>query len=45
MDFVEAVLEHDKVIRVAVDRVHVHDRATPIDGAQEIALFPPMTGG
>ncbi|MCG6857688.1 MAG: MoaD/ThiS family protein [Salaquimonas sp.] len=41
----EKVLEHDKVIRVAVDRVHIDDHATPIDGAQEIALFPPMTGG
>ena len=39
------VLEHDKVIRVAIDHVHVHDHAAAIDGAQEIALFPPMTGG
>ena len=41
----ENVLEHDKVIRVAVDRVHVDDRGAPIAGAKEIALFPPMTGG
>ena len=40
-----AVLEHDRVIRVAVDRTHVDDRAAPIAGAGEIALFPPMTGG
>lgn len=39
------VLEHDKVIRVAIDHVHVPDHTVPIDGAQEIALFPPMTGG
>lgn len=32
------------VIRVAIDQQHrQHD--DPIDDAQEIALFPPMTGG
>lgn len=41
----EAVLEHDRVIRVAIDHEHVGDRAAPIAGAREIALFPPMTGG
>ena len=40
----ENALEHDAVIRVAIDRVHV-DHAAPIAGAREIALFPPMTGG
>ncbi len=36
--------ENPKVIRVALDRVHVkHD--APIAGAQEVAFFPPMTGG
>ena len=40
----EMALEHDDVIRVAIDREHVgHDEA--IAGAREIALFPPMTGG
>ncbi len=37
-------LEHEKVIRIAIDQEHVeHDEA--ITGAREIALFPPMTGG
>ena len=37
-------LEHEKVIRIAVNQEHVeHDEA--ITGAREIALFPPMTGG
>lgn len=40
----ESALEHDTVIRVAIDRVHV-GHETPIAGAREIALFPPMTGG
>lgn len=32
------------VIRVAINQEHVtHD--TPLSGAAEIALFPPMTGG
>ena len=36
--------ENDKVIRVAIDQMHVkHDAA--IAGAREIAFFPPMTGG
>lgn len=32
------------VIRVAIDRVHVPP-ATSLTGAQEVAFFPPMTGG
>ena len=37
-------LEHEKVIRIAINQEHVeHDE--PIAGAREIALFPPMTGG
>ncbi|WP_203426382.1 molybdopterin converting factor subunit 1 [Sinorhizobium sp. BG8] len=40
----EAALEHENVIRVAINQEHVeHDE--PIGGAREIALFPPMTGG
>jgi molybdopterin synthase sulfur carrier subunit len=31
-------------IRVAIDRVH-GSRDTPLAGASEVALFPPMTGG
>ena len=41
----EHALAHDTVIRVAIDRQHVADRAASIAGAREIALFPPMTGG
>lgn len=37
-------LENQKVVRAALDRVHVRPDAR-IAGAREIALFPPMTGG
>jgi sulfur-carrier protein len=33
-----------KVIRAAIDRTHVQPQ-TAIEGAGEIAFFPPMTGG
>jgi len=36
--------ENPKIIRAALDRAHVRPD-TPIAGAKEIALFPPMTGG
>jgi molybdopterin synthase sulfur carrier subunit len=36
--------ENPKVIRAAIDRVHVKPEAK-IAGAGEIAFFPPMTGG
>jgi molybdopterin synthase sulfur carrier subunit len=36
--------ENPKVIRAAIDRGHVRADAR-IDGAGEIAFFPPMTGG
>ena len=36
--------ENPRVIRTAIDRVHVKPEA-PIAGAKEIAFFPPMTGG
>jgi len=40
----EAALQFPEVIRVAINQQHVgHD--TPLAGAREIALFPPMTGG
>lgn len=36
--------ENPAVIRAALDHVHAaHDR--PIEGAREVAFFPPMTGG
>ena len=40
----EAALEHENVIRAAINQEHV-DHKEPIAGAREIALFPPMTGG
>lgn len=40
----EGALEHENVIRVAINQEHV-DHREPIAGAREIALFPPMTGG
>ena len=36
--------ENPKVIRAAIDRVHVKPEAK-IGGAGEIAFFPPMPGG
>ena len=36
--------EQAKVIRAAIDKRHVKSD-TAIDGAKEIAFFPPMTGG
>jgi molybdopterin synthase sulfur carrier subunit len=36
--------ENPKVIRAAIDRAHVKHDAR-IEGAREIAFFPPMTGG
>ena len=36
--------EKRSVIRAALDRSHVPHEAK-IDGAREIAFFPPMTGG
>ncbi|MEO9614692.1 MAG: molybdopterin converting factor subunit 1 [Nitratireductor sp.] len=40
----ETALKHASAIRVAINQEHVaHD--APIEGAREIALFPPMTGG
>jgi sulfur-carrier protein len=36
--------ENPKIIRAAIDRSHVRADAR-IEGAGEIAFFPPMTGG
>lgn len=36
--------ENERVIRVAIDQVHVKHEAE-IGDAREIAFFPPMTGG
>jgi sulfur-carrier protein len=36
--------ENPNVIRAAIDRKHVRPDAR-IEGASEIAFFPPMTGG
>jgi len=36
--------ENPKVIRAAIDRVHVKADAR-LAGAGEVAFFPPMTGG
>ncbi|WP_183502207.1 molybdopterin converting factor subunit 1 [Methylobacterium brachythecii] len=36
--------ENEGVVRAAIDRVHARTDS-PIAGAQEIAFFPPMTGG
>ena len=43
-DEYEAALRHPDVIRVAIDREHA-DHGERLEGAIEVALFPPMTGG
>jgi molybdopterin synthase sulfur carrier subunit len=40
----EHALQYPEVIRVAIDQEHV-DHGESVEGASEIALFPPMTGG
>ena len=40
-----SVMEHRKIIQVAIDQEHVQDQTTLIGEAKEIAIFPPMTGG
>ncbi|MGH6762756.1 MAG: molybdopterin converting factor subunit 1 [Phyllobacterium sp.] len=40
----ENAFQYPDVIRVAIDQEHV-DHRQPVAGANEIALFPPMTGG
>lgn len=40
----ELALEHDRVIRVALDQEHA-DHDDKIAGVREIGIFPPMTGG
>jgi molybdopterin synthase sulfur carrier subunit len=36
--------ENPKVIRAAINHAHVKP-STPLEGATEVAFFPPMTGG
>lgn len=43
-DAYASVMEHEKVIRFAVDQ-EAAEREDSIAGASEIAIFPPMTGG
>jgi molybdopterin synthase sulfur carrier subunit len=40
----EHALAEPTAVRVAIDRVHA-PADTPIAGAREVAIFPPMTGG
>ena len=40
----EAILETPEIIRVAVNQEH-RDHDEPLGKPDEIALFPPMTGG
>ncbi|OQM73245.1 molybdopterin converting factor subunit 1 [Manganibacter manganicus] len=40
----ENALQYPDVIRVAINQQHV-DHAEKLNGAREVALFPPMTGG
>lgn len=40
----EAAFSDMKVIRIAVDQEYVTDNVS-IEGVQEIAFFPPVTGG
>ena len=40
----EHAFEHAHLVRAARDRIHVKADAR-VEGAHEIAFFPPMTGG
>lgn len=40
----EALFQGKSAIRAAVDQVHVK-RAHKLEGAREVAFFPPVTGG
>ncbi len=40
-----AVFEFEKLVRVAINQEHVDDHSEKLAGADEIAFFPPMTGG
>lgn len=40
----EHAFEHPKAVRAAINKTHVKPDAK-IQGADEIAFFPPMTGG
>ena len=40
----EDAFSHTKVVRAALDQVHVQPSAS-LRGAREIAFFPPVTGG
>jgi molybdopterin synthase sulfur carrier subunit len=39
-----AAFERDELIHAAIDQSHARHSA-PIEGAREIAFFPPVTGG
>jgi sulfur-carrier protein len=39
-----AAFEREDIVRAAVDHVHAGHRAS-LEGAREIAFFPPITGG
>ncbi len=41
----EGIMQQPGLIRVALDQEHAPDRNTSIVGVNEVALFPPMTGG
>lgn len=40
----ETAFQFPKAVRVAVNQEHVHHDES-IEGAREIGIFPPMTGG
>jgi molybdopterin synthase sulfur carrier subunit len=40
----EHALAEPRAIRIAVERLHAKPE-TPLAGASEVALFPPMSGG
>ena len=40
-----SAFEQDEIIQVAINQVHVQNRESEIADANEIAFFPPMTGG
>lgn len=39
------VFDHSEIIQVAINQKHERNREASIAATDEIALFPPMTGG
>ena len=39
------VFENSEIIQVAINKTLTQDRTTTLENVEEVAFFPPMTGG